>query len=468
MYATKDNAEGQLAAGISAAATSIVLGAGEGAEFPQPYTGDCSSTGSATVLNDTGALASLVVGDFIRNVTDGSWAFITVEGTNSITTTTLRGGTLNVWTSADVWQVNEFVVTLEVRDADGDVTQREKVLIKNRSTDTLTARTRGYDSSTAAAFSTSDYVNLHVVSNIVEHMIDCIYDQVVRTSTDQTDITTANTNITNQQTGSYHYVVTTGSANDYVAATPAFGAYAAGNFLRIKANFTNTGAATIAVNGLAATAIKKDDGSTALAANDIISGQIVELVFDGTNFQMITPIGTPAVAQTRVTCVYCSGTSSAEVGASSVAELAIGTHNYTIPANDLINGVVYEFEGVGEVEWGTDGDLTFRLRLGGTSMIAKGFTPTTAADKYMVRGRVYGTAAAGASVAVRATLELHAVDNQAIGAQYVMLSYGAASVATNGTLVLDYSIQFSTSQAAHAVDMDVAEITKRSSTTFSL
>jgi hypothetical protein len=80
--------------------------------------------------------------------------------------------------------------------------------------------------------------------------------------------------------------------------------------------------------------------------------------------------------------------------------------------------------------------------------------------------RVYGTAAAGGSVSVKATMLLHAVDAQAIGAQYVMLAQGAASVATNGTLVLDYSIQWSTSQAAHTVDMDNASIVKYSSTAF--
>src|SRR3990167_2623731 len=183
LYATKDNAEGQLNAGISAGATTIVLKSGEGAEFPQPYTGDCSSTGTATALNDTGALANLAVGDFIRNVTDGSFAFVTVAGTNSVTTTRLQGGTLNVWTSGDVWQVNEFVITIEVRDADGDVTAREKVLIKDRSTDTLTARTRGYDGSTAQAFSADDYVNLHVISNTTEHMVDTMYGVIKSAST---------------------------------------------------------------------------------------------------------------------------------------------------------------------------------------------------------------------------------------------------------------------------------------------
>ena len=42
-----------------------------------------------------------------------------------------------------------------------------------------------------------------------------------------------------------------------------------------KANFTNTGAVTLNLNSLGAKAIKKNDGATALVANDIVSGQIV-------------------------------------------------------------------------------------------------------------------------------------------------------------------------------------------------
>lgn len=175
LYATADNAEGQLNAGITGGSTSIVLKAGEGAEFPQPYTGTATSTGDSQTLNDTGDLGSLSVGDFIRNVTDGSFAFVITTGTNSVTTTRLQGGTDNTWESSDEWQVDEFVVTLEKRDADGDVTQREKVLIKDRSTDTLTVRTRGYDGSSAQSFDADDYVNLHVTSITIEEMIDVIY-----------------------------------------------------------------------------------------------------------------------------------------------------------------------------------------------------------------------------------------------------------------------------------------------------
>jgi hypothetical protein len=87
---------------------------------------------------------------------------------------------------------------------------------------------------------------------------------------------------------------TTGSANAYVCApTPSVGAYATGQKLRITTNFANTGAATVAVSGLATKSLVKVAGgvTTALAANDLRLGQVAEFVYDGTNFQMTTPIG---------------------------------------------------------------------------------------------------------------------------------------------------------------------------------
>ncbi len=92
-------------------------------------------------------------------------------------------------------------------------------------------------------------------------MKDYLFEVAKRLSTDETAITTANTNIAALQDGTYHYVVATGSANAYVVATPALAAYTAGNIVRFKANFAVTGSATINVNGLGAKTIKKLDGA---------------------------------------------------------------------------------------------------------------------------------------------------------------------------------------------------------------
>src|SRR4051812_39128887 len=112
-FSTKDSASGQLNAGISAVATSIVLQAGNGANFPQPYSSTCTSLGSATALNCTGISATIggsgQAGNWVWNKTDGSVALITAVAANALTTTRLLGGTTNVWNNSDVWCIAPFV-----------------------------------------------------------------------------------------------------------------------------------------------------------------------------------------------------------------------------------------------------------------------------------------------------------------------------------------------------------------------
>lgn len=77
------------------------------------------------------------------------------------------------------------------------------------------------------------------------------------------------------------------SGSDAYAITPSpvITAYSAGQQVTFKAGTANTGASTINVNGLGAKSIKKDV-SLDLSTGDILLGQVVTLVYDGTNFQL--------------------------------------------------------------------------------------------------------------------------------------------------------------------------------------
>lgn len=102
------------------------------------------------------------------------------------------------------------------------------------------------------------------------------------------------------QNGASIFNTTTGSANAYVLTlSPAVPSYVTGMVIRFIANFGNTGASTIAVNGLSAIAIKKF-GSTALASGDIANNQAVEAMYDGTNFQLMVIPGTAGGSVTSV------------------------------------------------------------------------------------------------------------------------------------------------------------------------
>jgi hypothetical protein len=89
------------------------------------------------------------------------------------------------------------------------------------------------------------------------------------------------------------YATSTGSANAYVLALDAaLDSLAAGDVVKFKANFENTGPATINVNSIGATNIKNVDGS-ALSGGEIRSGQIVILGHDGTDFLILSNITAP-------------------------------------------------------------------------------------------------------------------------------------------------------------------------------
>lgn len=98
----------------------------------------------------------------------------------------------------------------------------------------------------------------------------------------------------------------TGTDTYVVSLTPALSAYAAGQIFEIKFTNANTGPATINVNGLGVKSIKKNVSSS-LIANDIKSGQILSLAYDGTNFQIIGgSVAQASNTQAGVTKLYNS------------------------------------------------------------------------------------------------------------------------------------------------------------------
>ena len=85
----------------------------------------------------------------------------------------------------------------------------------------------------------------------------------------------------------FNYGIDTGTANTYVVTLdPPTISLTAGMMIYFMATNPNTGASTVAVDGLTATTIKKSV-STDLVSGDILDNQIICCVYDGTNFQLI-------------------------------------------------------------------------------------------------------------------------------------------------------------------------------------
>jgi len=91
------------------------------------------------------------------------------------------------------------------------------------------------------------------------------------------------------------YAADAGSTDTYaVTLSPVPTAYTNGMLVNFKANTVNTGAATLNVNGLGAKSIVKNY-NLALANGDIKANMIVSVIYDGTNFQLLSPV-TPGYA----------------------------------------------------------------------------------------------------------------------------------------------------------------------------
>lgn len=322
--ATKDNASGQLNAGISAVVTSIPLQSGNGANFPTTYNGSATSGGTARLLNSTGIQAAgVTAGMIIENVTDGSYCIVLSVSTNAVVTTALRGGAANTWANTNVWAVNRFVVTLINYAANGTtVVKTEKVLIGQRSTDTLTVATggRGYDGSTAQTFSTNDYVYIFntelLFDGLKQTVVDAMKDIDNRIS----------------QTGAEIYAASaTGNDSYAVTLAPVPAAYTNGMEVSVKADVANVGACTLNVNGLGAKNIYKSDGATALNDNDIVANEVFTVVYNSSlnaaagGFLLQTPLANVYAAKSDIlnqTPTYVADSGTANAYATTLAPAA--------------------------------------------------------------------------------------------------------------------------------------------------
>lgn len=113
-------------------------------------------------------------------------------------------------------------------------------------------------------------------------------------NTDITALTALTTPITPAQGGTSVYFASTsgGSANAQTVASPTPTGFtlAVGKRVTFIAGFTNTGAMTLNVNSSGATNVYKPtpSGPVALTGGEVIAGNYIEAVFDGTQFQLYT------------------------------------------------------------------------------------------------------------------------------------------------------------------------------------
>jgi hypothetical protein len=115
------------------------------------------------------------------------------------------------------------------------------------------------------------------------------------------------------------YAVATGTSTAYtVTLASSISTLASGTYLNFVVPTTNATGVSLNINSLGAKPIVKNYNVT-LASGDLITGQIVETVFDGTNFQTVSPISTGGYTPT-----VNSGTTTKDISSTTSTVIAHG------------------------------------------------------------------------------------------------------------------------------------------------
>lgn len=113
----------------------------------------------------------------------------------------------------------------------------------------------------------------------------------------------------------------TGSVNAYAIAPSPAATLTTNTWVCFQIANNNTGAATLAVNGLTAKSLTKF-GSTALASGDIVTGTYYIAIYDGTQWQIVTNLpGVLSVASTTLTTnILTKGTGAHKITNSATTD----------------------------------------------------------------------------------------------------------------------------------------------------
>lgn len=162
--------------------------------------------------------------------------------------------------------------------------------------------------------------------------------------------------------------------------------------------------------------------------------------------------------------VFLSATTSTATGASNITNVFARTHEYTIPAGELVAGVAYIVESYGQFTLTNTGgadELDTFLDLGDTEYAFDPITQEAASVRHTNRYIIMGTAAAGASVPVRVFRET--IGNVGTTDAH---NYLEANVATNAAVIIRQKWQFDTSSASNNIQLFMTKITKSSTSPF--
>ncbi len=184
-----------------------------------------------------------------------------------------------------------------------------------------------------------------------------------------------------------NYLIDSGVAvNAYVVAfsgATAITSYVAGLEITVFTTRSNTGAATISVNGLGAKNIV-NQGGTALTNTQIIANAVFVVHYDGVNFEIISPI----VASTAATVTAAAQPAITSVGTLTGLVVASGNTQACSVSNNSINttlavinsGVGYAIQGTSSTSYGVQGTSSSNVGVNGQSSTSYGVQGTSSSN----------------------------------------------------------------------------------------
>lgn len=253
------------------------------------------------------------------------------------------------------------------------------------------------------------------------------------------------------QSGAEIYAASSGGTDTYaITLSPAPSAYVTGQVFRFKADVANTGTASLNVNSLGALTLKKHTpiGLAALDTGDILANQFVEVIHNGTDLTIISPLSNPQpglVASTQNTTLT-----------ANTSEQTVVT--YTIPAGQLStkHGVRIKCK-LQHLAHANGDDVTIKFKFGATTfhtatLAGAGVDTTTDIGVYEVLVLNNTTSAQKYSVESMemsglTTFEVFAIDSGTIaesttGTVAVAVTSQTAADGTNAVEVKEATIEY--------------------------
>lgn len=138
------------------------------------------------------------------------------------------------------------------------------------------------------------------------------------------------------------YVPGVAGTNTLTGAVAYTVAYTAGKTFSFIVPNTNTGAVTININSLGAQSIVKN-GTTALAAGDLVAGEICVIEYDGTNFQRVGAVSPTAVQNALASVATLTLQAVTVTGATSLQSATVlapaqSDNSAAVPSTAWVNG----------------------------------------------------------------------------------------------------------------------------------